>query len=218
MRPIFGTSLALAAFAVSAVTAQSTVVRMTDDDIREAYHKSYQYERTQNYPDAVKALTLLHQAYPEGYTVNLRLGWLYYLSGNFANAKVHYQTVIKVAPSSVEAKLGFMLPMLAQARYKDVEAMAKQVMEIDHSNYLANLRLAIALRMQKKFDQAEEVAMRMLVLYPTDLGFLTQLGLIKIAQKDPESATQLFTDILTLDPENVTAKQQLAALNPPETP
>ena len=218
MRPIFGTSLALAVFAASAVTGQPTGVRMTDDDIRDAYHKSYQYEKTQNYADAIKALTLLHQAYPEGYTVNLRLGWLYYLSGNFANAKLHYQTVIKVAPSSVEAKLGFMLPMLAQARYKDVEAMAKQVMEIDHSNYLANLRLAIALRMQKKFDQAEEVAMRMLVLYPTDLGFLTQLGLIKIAQKDPESATQLFTDILTLDPENVTAKQQLAVLSPPETP
>ena len=218
MRPIFGTSLALAVFAASAVTGQPTGVRMTDDDIRDAYHKSYQYEKTQNYADAIKALTLLHQAYPEGYTVNLRLGWLYYLSGNFANAKLHYQTVIKVAPSSVEAKLGFMLPMLAQARYKDVEAMAKQVMEIDHSNYLANLRLAIALRMQKKFDQAEEVAMRMLVLYPTDLGFLTQLGLIKIAQKDPESATQLFTDILILDPENVTAKQQLAVLSPPETP
>ena len=183
---------------------------LSELDIRDAYHKSYRYERSQNYADAIKALSPVITAFPQAYTVNLRLGWLNYLIGAYATARTHYQTAIKTAPDSLEAKLGHTLPLLAQERYDEAEIAAKQVLRIDPSNYLANLRLAFAFRMLKKFEAAEDLLNRMLVLYPTDVSLLTEYALVKLARNQNPDAKRVFNDILTLDPENVIAKAQLS--------
>ncbi len=200
-------------FAVALAAAPNGAQSMNDTEIRDAYYKSYSYEKTQNYDDAIKAIMPVVSAYPQGYTVNLRLGWLYYLAGNYANSKTYYQAAIKIAPASIEAKLGYTLPLLAQERYEEAEAVTKEIIRIDASNYYANLRLAFALRMQKKLDAAEEVLNRALPLYPTDVKYLTELGLVKVAQDQCTAARRIFTDVLTLDPENVVAKEQLNTTN-----
>ena len=169
----------------------------TDAEIRDGYHKSYRYEKAQNYPDAIKALAPIVAAYPQGYTVNLRLGWLNYLNGGFATARTHYQAAIKTAPDSLEAKLGHTLPLMAQERYEETEAAAKQVLRIDPSNYLGNLRLAYCLRMQKKLDATESLLNAMLVLYPTDISLLTEFALIKLAKNQNADAKRVFNDVLT---------------------
>ena len=204
--------------ALALAAAPSAAPGLSDDEIRDAYHSSYRYEKTQNYADAIKALAPVVTTYPQGYTVNLRLGWLYYLSGNYANAKTYYQTAMKTAPASIEAKLGYTLPLLAQERYEETEMIAKQILRVDLSNYYANLRLAFVLRMQKKYDAAEEVLNRYLPLYPTEVKFLTELGLVKIARNQTEAARRIFIDVVTLDPENVTAKEYLAATAKPAEP
>jgi len=213
MKTIFILTLGFA-LALAAATPNGAPA-LSDDEIRDAYHKSYRYEKAQDYDDAIKAMMPIVTAYPQGYTVNLRLGWLYYLNGNHANAKTYYQAAIKTAPASLEAKLGYTLPLLAQERYDETEMIAKQILRVDASNYYANLRLAFALRLQNKFDAAEEVLNRLLPLYPTDVKFLTELGLVKAAQNQPGAARRIFTDVLTLDPENVVAKEQLSAASKP---
>jgi tetratricopeptide (TPR) repeat protein len=178
------------------------------DAVLDAFATSYKYEKAQNYPDAIKAIVILKD---QDYLVNLRLGWLYYLSGNYANSRQRYQMAIAAAPKAIEPRLGHMLPLLAQARYAEVETVARQVLTMDAGNYYASLRLAIALRMQGKLPQAEEVNKAMLGLYPTDVKFLTELGLVYVGQKNHASARLVFRRILTLDPENVVAKRHFAA-------
>jgi tetratricopeptide (TPR) repeat protein len=190
----------------------SQTVRMSEDEIRESYYKSYDYEKSQNYADAIKALQVAFRAFPAGYTLNLRLGWLYYLSGKYANAEQHYLTAVKVAPSSIEAKLGYTLPLLAQERYEDVEAIARQVLRVDLSNYFANLRLVIALRGQGKTETAEKIVDAMLNLYPTDVALLSQKALLRVDVDDKATARARFQDILILDPQNVLAREQLKLL------
>ena len=197
---------------ILAIPVFSQTVRMSEDEIRETYYKSYNYEKAQNYPDAIKALQVAFRAYPAGYTLNLRLGWLYYLSGKYANAEQHYLTAVKVAPSSIEAKLGYTLPLLAQERYEDVEAIARQVLRVDLSNYFANLRLVIALRGQDKDETAEKIADAMLNLYPTDVALLSQKALLRIAAGDKATARARLQDILILDPQNVLAREKLKSL------
>lgn len=200
--------LVLLATAVATVTTHAAA--LTETEIRDAYHKSYRYERSQSYSDAIKALSPVITAFPQGYTVNLRLGWLNYLIGSYATARTHYEAAIKTAPDSLEAKLGHTLPLMAQERYDEAEIATKQVLRIDPSNYLANLRLAFAFRMLKKLDAAEDLLNRMLVLYPTDISLLTEYALIKTARNQSVDAKRVFNDILTLDPENVVAKAQLS--------
>ncbi|MCB0265528.1 MAG: hypothetical protein KDH95_17720 [Calditrichaeota bacterium] len=187
----------------------ANLLALTDAEIRDAYYKSYNYEKIQNYSDAINTLMPVYNEFPNTYTVNLRLGWLYYLSTNYANAISHYDRSIKISPYSLEAKLGRLLPLLAQHRYGEVEKEAFQILNVDYYNYYGNLRLAYALRMQQKFDVAVKITQKMLAIYPIDVQFLTEFALGKIGLGETDEAMAVFSNILVLDPENVTAKSYL---------
>lgn len=187
----------------------SSALGMSDQAIREAYAKSYSYEKMGNHDDAVKALMPVYAEYGTTYTVNVRLGWLYHLGGKYANSLEHYDKAIKIAPASLEAKLGHLLPLLAQQRFTEAEQEAFQIIRIDHYNYYGNIRLAYALRMQEKYSVAEQVNLKMLALYPLDVTFLTEYALVKHGQGDRETAIKTLHSVLILDPENVTAKNYL---------
>jgi len=182
---------------------------MEYEDIKKSYYRSYQYEKVGDYQNAIKALSFVYNEYPDSYTINLRLGWLYYLAKKYANSIFHYQKAVKVAPYSVEAKLGYTLPLLAQSRFSDVEKVCYQILSIDYYNYYGNLRLSYVLRAQKKYKVAQEITLKMLTLYPTDVGFLTELAISKYYMGEKKEAYRLFKEILILDPENLTAKEFL---------
>lgn len=187
------------------------VFALTEAQIKDAYYKSYTYEKMQDYENAINALSSVLNEYQDGYTVNLRMGWLYYLKTNYANSISHYQTAIKAAPSSIEAKLGYLNPLLAQGKYEKAETFIYQTLSIDCYNYYANLKLAYALRKQKKYDLAEKVAKQMLILYPIDVSFLTELGLTQHEKGETDNALVTFWNILVLDNENPVAKQFLTS-------
>jgi tetratricopeptide (TPR) repeat protein len=135
---------------------------MSYEEIKLSYEKSFSYERNGDYKNAIKALIPVYQNYPNGYTVNLRLGWLYYLLGKYANSEYHYEKALKVIPTSIEAMLGLSLPYMAQNRWNDVEALMYRALKIDYYNYYANLRLCVALRKLKKFSVCEAVARKVI--------------------------------------------------------
>ncbi len=182
---------------------------MSYKEIKKAYEKSYFYEKNKDYKDAIRALMPIYKNYPNGYTVNLRLGWLYYLMQKYANSKYHYEKALKATPSSVEAMLGLSLPFMAQNRWKDVESLMYRILKIDYYNYYGNLRLCIALGHLKKYSILEAVARKMLAIYPTDVNFLNELAISLYYQNKKSYAKSLFEDVLILDPENPVAKNYL---------
>jgi tetratricopeptide (TPR) repeat protein len=184
---------------------------MTAQEIQQAYSRSYGYEKVQDYGNAINALAQVIEQYPAGYTVNLRLGWLYYLKQNYADSLKNYAASAKSAPLSIEARLGSLLPLLAQGRYDQVEAAAYQILQTDRYNFTANLRLAVALRLEKKYELAGRITQQMLTLYPTDVTLLTEMGLLRQAEGQVDAATAIFGDILVLDPENIAANSWFTA-------
>lgn len=178
-------------------------------DIPGSYQRSYDYERTQDYANAIRALAPVYEAYPNGYTVNLRMGWLFYLNANYTNAAAHYEVATRAAPFALEPKLGHLLPLLAQGRWSEAETLAYQVVSVDHYSYYGNLRLAIALRMQGKLEPAYQIALKMVGAYPTDVLHLVEFAQIVEARGDKDEARRLFGEILILDPENQSARRYL---------
>ena len=189
----------------------STPVFAADENawITEAYHRATHHEQTGNYSNAIKALLPVLRAYPSGYTVNLRMAWLYYLLGHYANSIAHYDVAIKMAPNAVEPKTGLLLPQLAQERYSEAEQTAYKILKTDFYNYYGNLRLIVALRNQNKTDLAIKVVNKMLILYPTDVTFLAELGLLYLQQGEQEQAMAVFKNLIILDKDNVTANTYL---------
>lgn len=202
------TSLSLALVLQALVSAGSPAAGQ-EPDIAGSYLRSFEYERAEAYQDAIRALAPVYEAYPNGYTVNLRMGWLFYLNGNFNNSAAHYEVARSAAPFALEPKLGQLLPLLAQGRWSEAETVAYEVVSVDHYNYYGNMRLILALRMQEKYEPAYQIALKMATAYPTDLTFLAELALLTDARGDKEEAVRLFTDLLILDPENATAREYL---------
>ncbi|MFV2061655.1 MAG: tetratricopeptide repeat protein [Gammaproteobacteria bacterium] len=181
-----------------------------ESSFREAFKNSLQYEQSQNYKDAIRALIPIYKTKKKLYTINLRIGWLFYLSGNYANSIKHYQKAIQLAPEAVEPLIGKLLPLLAQQQYNEVELTAYKVLRIDSHNYYANLRLIVALRLQHKYDLAQSAIQKMRTLYPGDIVFIEQEALVYEQNKNYAKATELYGKLLNLDPENLTAKRYLA--------
>lgn len=183
-----------------------------DSGFRDALRQSCESEAKQDYAGAIRLIVEQYNAHPQDYLLNLRLGWLYYLSGDYRNSAQYYYEAIQRSPRSTEAGLGYLLPLLAQARYPDAESFARQILQGHPDNYYANWRLAIALRWQAKYAEAEKVLARMLELYPADVALRTEMAQIKLSQNDRPAAKQLFTEVLAIDPNNALATRQLRGL------
>ncbi len=190
---------------------------LSSADIQGAYLKSYDAEKKGKLDDAVKALESVTKDYPNGYTLNLRLAYLNYKNKKHPAALENYDKANQALPYSLDPKLGKMVVLGTQERYADVEAVGYQVLNLDYLNYSGNLRLAYALRMQKKYDIAEKVALKMLSLYPVDISFLTEYGIL-LYLKDLQKSKNVFQDILILDPNNTAAKDYIKLIDKLLTP
>jgi len=191
------------------------VFSLTYEEIAKAYKQSYLYEKIGDYKDAIRVLMPIYNSYPNGYTVNLRLGWLYYLMGKYENSIFHYKRADRAIPTSVESKLGLSLPLMAQEKWDKAEEILFRVLKLDYYNYYGNLRLCTVLEKEKKFEQQKATALKMLAIYPTSVPFLVELAKAYYHLGEKEKAKKLFKDILILDPENLTAKEYLKKLGKP---
>lgn len=175
-------------------------------EIDNAYKNSYNYEKIGDYKDAIKVLIPIYKKYPNGYTLNLRLGYLFYLNKNYKNAISYYQKASLILPNSFEPKLGLMRVYLTMKNYQNVTNIGYSILKIDLYNYYANLYVINSLINQKKYDDALSLINKMLTVYPTDITYLVKLA--KIYEiKNPNYAKEIYENsILILDPNNVAAK------------
>ena len=171
-----------------------------------SFAESIRHERSGDYSQAIAVLAT---AQPD-YTTSLRLGWLHYLKADPTNSITHYRAALALAPRSVEARLGLILPLLADKRLAEAESLAREILRENKTHYLAQLRLATALRLQEKLRAADRVLARALAQYPSDSGLLVERGLVKRAQQQLPAARFYLGQAEMLDPDNDAAFAALA--------
>jgi len=186
----------------------SVVLSLFAMDVKKAYYDSYNYEKMGDYKDAIKVLIPVYKKYPNGYTLNLRLGWLFYLNKQYQNALEHYKKASLMAPYSIEAKLGIMRTYLASGDYNNALKIGDVILKTDYYNYYGNYYEVIALIAQKQYKIALQITNKMLTLYPTSVLFLVELGKIYYVTDKPK-AKKFFENVLILDPNNITVKEYL---------
>ena len=189
---------------------------LTFKEIQSAYKKSFDYEIMQKYDKAIKALSDVYKHYPESYTVNYRLGWLYYLKKNYSNAYNHLAKALAVFPSSVEVLNTIDLIYAATQEWSKLEANAIKIINIDYYNSYANYWYSYALKKQGKLDLALKVDYKMLTLFPTSVSFLSELAENLYLSGNIKEAKEKFQDVLILDNLNETAKYYLKLIEKKE--
>ncbi|WP_457562456.1 tetratricopeptide repeat protein [Caminibacter pacificus] len=178
-------------------------------DIKKAYYSSYNYEKMGDFKDAIKVLIPVYKKYPDGYTINLRLAWLFYLNKNYQNAIKHYQKAAMILPYSVEPKLGLMRVYNTIGDYDNSLKVGNSLLKTDYYNYYGNYYEIVALMGKKNYKVASELAQKMLTLYPTSVLFLNVLAENYWYMGKKDTAKKIFNDVLILDPNNIVAKEYL---------
>jgi len=179
-----------------------------EDEIKNLYTKSYDYEGVGNYSEALKVLAPLYAKYPKGYTLNLRFAWLFYLDQKYKNSEKYYKSAALISPYSIESKLGLISVYLATDSFTDAELLSNEILKKDYYNYYANMYATQALIAQKKYPEALSNVQKMLALYPTDVSYLELLAVIYNATKH-DYLHELYENILILDPNNVFVKKNI---------
>ncbi len=146
-----------------------------DAKTAEAWQASLQAEASGSYSEAIDALTESYKSHQKSYLFNVRLGYLSNANNNAKDAETYYEQASKLAPTSVEAKIGHTSALLAQYKFAQAKTTALQIVHADPLNYYGSLWHAYSLRALGKGKNAEPILDRLTAAYPTDTSALIEL-------------------------------------------
>lgn len=180
------------------------------DKLQEAFKQSYELEYSGEYS---KAIGLLKEVYNEdSYEINLRLGWLTYLSGNFTEAIPYYMKSVKLKPLSVEARLGLVYPASAMGNWTHVENMYREILEIDPENSLVNYRMGLIYYGRENYNAAAKYFEKVINLYPFGYDGIIMMAWTNFKLEKHREAKVLFQKALLISPGDESALEGLELL------
>jgi tetratricopeptide (TPR) repeat protein len=204
--------LLLAAIGLSSLLCPSTTalaVPRTGDPA--VFQESYDFEAIGRLEESLTALDRLSEAKRGTYVAVLRRAWLLYKLGRNPQSIEVYEKASGLEPKAVEARLGLLLPLMAEQHWPEAEKTAREILKVDNSNYLATLRLAFVQYNLKRYAESKTLYKKLAELYPGDVEVRAGLGWawLKLGKKSEAAAT--FREVLELAPKNALSLQGLAA-------
>jgi len=179
-------------------------------DLQSAFATSYTLEYSAKYSEAVTELKKVYDA--SSYETNLRLGWLCYEAKDYANSCTYYKIASDLLPMSIEAKLGYVLPLAALSKWDDVILQYKSILKMDNYNSTVNYRLGLIYYNRKDYPTAKNYLDNAINTYPFDYDIvsLTAWNDVMLGKKD--DAKTLFNKVLLIRPTDTTAINELKNL------
>lgn len=157
-------------------------------DLEDAIQASYQLEAEKKWMQSLEVLARKYKNYPDDYFLNLRLGWLFRILGNYENAKIHYSKALQINPKALDPQIGLY--------FLDVENR-----EFLKSKMIANALIPLLIE-KNEFEMALKMTNQELQNSPIDLDLLHfKLScLVKLNKR--EEAKRVQSQILGIHPQN----------------
>lgn len=172
-----------------------------------AFYKSYEFEKTAKYANAIAELKKVYKA--DDYFINIRLGWLHYLTKQYTESEKYYLTSIKLKPYSIEARFGIVKPYSALEKWETVKQQYLAILKIDPNNTVAGYWLGVIYYNRKDYANAVKLFEKVVNLYPLDYDSVIMLAWTKLNLAKGAEAKILFNHALTLRPGDESAKSGL---------
>lgn len=181
-----------------------SAIGISQTNINDAFNKSYTYENDKDYTNAISTINGVYDA--SSYIMNLRLGWLNYLAGEYAKSQSYYKKAIALESKSVEARLGYVYPASAIENWDDVIKTYNDILTIDPNNSVVNYRLAYIYNYRKEYEKAVSYAQKVVQLYPFDYDANFLLGQAYISLGKIKEAKIHLSRALNYNPDSTEAK------------
>jgi tetratricopeptide (TPR) repeat protein len=190
----------------------STLVAESQDftKLTAAFSESYAKEKSGKYADAAASLKAYYDA--KSYEINLRLGWLTYLQGQFSESMGYYNKAIDLMPYAIEPRLGLALPSSAIGNWDLVVAQYNKILSIDPNNTLTLYRMGLISYERKDYKQAYIYFEKVANFYPFDHDSILMLAWTNYRLGKTREAKILFSKALLYNPEDASAKEGLGLI------
>ncbi len=175
-----------------------------------AFSESYSKEKTGKYGDAVSALKAYYD--PASYEINLRLGWLTYLQGQFTESLGYYNKAIELMPYAIEPRLGVVLPASSMGNWDVVITHYNKILSIDPNNTVTLYRLGLISYDRKDYKQAYQHFEKVVNLYPFDYQSMLMLAWTDYRLGKTREARVLFNKVLLYSPGDTSALEGLGLI------
>ncbi|MHC1702633.1 MAG: tetratricopeptide repeat protein [Tenuifilaceae bacterium] len=175
-----------------------------------AFSESYAKEKAGKYGDAASALKAYYDA--NSYEINLRLGWLTYLQGQFTESMGYYNKAIELMPYAIEPRLGLALPASALGNWDLIVAQYNKILAIDPNNTLTLYRMGLISYEKKDYKQAYQYFEKVVNLYPFDHDSVLMYAWTNYMMGKTREAKILFNKALFYYPEDPSAKEGLSLI------
>lgn len=175
--------------------------------IEKAFSESYELEKSGEYSQAIEKLKKYYDE--DSYEVNLRLGWLNYLKGNFTESSAYYERSISLSPYAIEARFGYVYPLSALGNWGVVKQQYEKILDIDPRNTLANYRMGMIFYGSEDYNNALRYFEKVVNLYPFDYDGTIMFAWSNLKLGKLREATILFKKALLMRPGDESAKEGL---------
>lgn len=166
--------------------------------LQNAFTKSYEAENAKNYSGAINELKGVYDA--KNYVINIRLGWLNYLSKSYLESVTYYEKAIELKPYAIEARFGCVKPLSALENWESVKNQYSQILTIDPQNTVANYWLGVIYYNRKDYLYAHKQFEKIVNLYPLDYDSVIMLAWSKLNINKHAEARILFQQALIIRP------------------
>jgi tetratricopeptide (TPR) repeat protein len=175
-----------------------------------AFSESYTKEKSGKYAESVAALKSVYDI--NSYEINLRLGWLTYLQGQFSESLSYYNKAIDLMPYAIEPRLGVVLPASSLGNWDMVIGQYTKILSIDPNNTVTLYRLGLIQYDKKNYKEASQFFEKVVNLYPFDYQSILMLGWTNLKLGKTREAKILFNKALLYSPDDPSAKEGLSLI------
>ena len=168
------------------------------------WKESYRLEQVFQYDAAIRVLKNISS---DNELVTLRRGWLNYSKGTHSKSIEYYKKAIKINNNSLDARLGIILPLLEQQRWREAASNANKVIEIAPWNYYAHVRLMLTEEALKQWDKLAKHSSAVHQRYPSDATVLVYMARANHKLDNKQKAKNFYQKVIELIPDHFEAKQ-----------
>ena len=178
--------------------------------LQEAFGESYKLEAQGDFKLAADEIKVLYKE--ESYEINLRLGWLNYMAGNFNESIAFYKKAMELMPYADETKFGYIFPLSALGRWDEVIEMYNKILENSPHNTKAMYYLGTIYYNRLRYDKALSQFKQIVDLYPFDYDGLLMYAWTNLKLGNKKEAKDLFQKVLLNKPNDASALEGLSFL------
>jgi len=175
-----------------------------------AFKQSYDYEAVKNYEAATNTINSMYSE--TSYEINIRLGWLNYLSGKFKESVMYYHKAIELMPAATEPKWGTIYPFTKLENWTEIEKNYISILKIDPKNTTANYNLGLIYYYRKDYISAKKYFDISLNLFPFNYNNLLMSAWVNYFLGNRNEASVLFNKTLLCSPNDKSALEGLSLI------